>query len=65
MHIALVMNLLQVEFFNYLTVPRTEDQRNKEETVAKTENQQNDVGTKIPEDSKIFVFPLQYFKDFS
>ena len=29
--------LLQVKLFNYLIVPRTEDQRNTEETIAERE----------------------------
>ena len=39
----------QVEFFNYLTVPRTEDQENTRKIDAETEDQQNNVGTEIPE----------------
>ena len=55
------MNLLQVELFNYLIVPRTENQRNTEETLAESEEQQNYVGTEIPEDAKAFLFFLRYF----
>ena len=39
----------QVEFFNYLTVPRIEDQENTRKIDAETEDQQNNVGTEIPE----------------
>ena len=51
----------QVEFFNYLTVPRIEDQENTRKIDAETEDQQNNVGTEIPEGAYIFLFPLQYF----
>ena len=48
-YIFLVKNLPQVEFFNYLTVPRIEDQENTRKIDAETEDQQNNVGTEIPE----------------
>ena len=54
------MNLPQVERFNYLIVPRIEDQRNAEETVAESQEQQNDVGREIHKSSKVFLFSLQY-----
>ena len=57
----LVMNLLQIALFNYLTVPRIEDQRNTEETVAESEDQQNIVDTELPEGAKMLLFLLQYF----
>ena len=55
------MNLLQIALFNYLTVPRIEDQRNTEETVAESEDQQNIVDTELPGGAKMLLFPLQYF----
>ena len=51
------MNLPQV--FNYLTVPRIEDQRNTQKIDAEIEDQQNDVDTEIPKGAKMFLFPLQ------
>ena len=54
------MNLPLVELFNYLIVPRIEDQRNAEETVAESQEQQNDVGREIHKSSKAFLFSLQY-----
>ena len=48
-YIFLVKNLPQVEFFNYLTVPRIEDQENTRKIDAETEDQQNNVGTEMPE----------------
>ena len=60
-YIFLVMNLPQVEYFNYLAVPRIEDQRNTDQIDAEIEDQQNHVGTERPEGAKMFLFPLQCF----
>ena len=60
-YITLFMNLPQVEYFNYLAVPRIEDQRNTDQIDAEIEDQQNHVETETPEGAKIFLFPLQCF----
>ena len=64
-YIFLVMNLPQVEYFNYLAIPRIEFQRNTDQIDAEIEDQQNHVGTETPEGAKIFLFPLQCFIDLS
>ena len=60
-YIFLVMNLPQVEYFNYLAIPRIEFQRNTDQIDAEIEDQQNHVGTETPEGAKMFLFPLQCF----
>ena len=57
--------LPQVEYFNYLVIPRIEDQRNTDQIDAEIEDQRNHVGTETPEGAKIFLFPLQCFIDLS